>query len=371
MKNRDCDKQRIPNFDLLRVLAMLLIVVSHFFTHGLGGDLNFPISLAGIFEHLLCEMISLFSSIAVDLYVLITGYFLIKAGVRWSKIIHIWVQTAFYSLVIYVFFSLYGIVNFDFNSLLRNLLVVRFGAVSDCAYWFVAQYIGLVLLSPFINKLVNSLDAERYRIFIIVLLILDFSALGIGYGSVFSGGQTLFHFIVLYSIAGYIRMYVHVETIKQKCLIIYTLILLVLPCAIIQILEIYVHHDKSLRLHSIFNSYNGIPIVLAVLLFITIAKMRLRHNFFVSLITRIAPYTFGVYLIHDNIYIRNRLWSYVISIYNITDDNIIMYSLLIPVVIFSICILIDYIRKLMFNIIGVDSLLDKGLEKLRLKDFII
>ena len=45
MKNRDCDKQRIPNFDLLRVLAMLLIVVSHFFTHGLGEAVRKPIRI--------------------------------------------------------------------------------------------------------------------------------------------------------------------------------------------------------------------------------------------------------------------------------------------------------------------------------------
>lgn len=359
-ENGDNVKKRILSIDLLRILSMLLIVISHFFTHGLSiKNVDFPVSMIGIVEHLWCEMLNLFSSIAVNLYVLITGYFLIKEGIRYNKITHIWVQTVFYSLFFYFMFIFFGIWNFNINSFVKNILVIRYGAVSDFTYWFVAQYIGLVLLSPFLNKIANSLDANKYRVFIIILLLLDISIVGIGYGAVYSGGQSLFHFIVMYCIAGYIRIYGFLRSIKQKHIVILLLILLLLPCIGIQFSELYIHKAKVLEMHSIFNNYNGIPSFLATLFFVLFSRMKIQNKIYADFILKIAPYTFGVYLIHDNIYVRKWLWPFIMTKLNITDKNIILYSLLIPIILFLLCVLIDKLRKDFFNKVYVDDILDK------------
>ena len=57
-------------------------------------------------------------------------------------------------------------------------MVVRYGAVADRTYWFVAQYIGLLALSPFLNRLVAGMTKVEYRTLIVILLLLDFSFTG-------------------------------------------------------------------------------------------------------------------------------------------------------------------------------------------------
>ena len=97
---------RNKSIELLRVIAMLLIVIGHYCYHGIkSSDLHsgFPVNtIGGIIEYSCMEILYIIACISVNCYVMITGYFLSDRTVfRWKGIIGVWIQTVFYGLIIW------------------------------------------------------------------------------------------------------------------------------------------------------------------------------------------------------------------------------------------------------------------------------
>lgn len=115
MSSQSVVHRRLPNFEILRVLAMFLIIVGHFFFHGLCGEENGVMlsydgkSVLDTVSFGIAKSLWVFSSISVNLYVLISGYFLVQSKAKWGKIPSIWMQTAFYSVCIYWVFVAIGL----------------------------------------------------------------------------------------------------------------------------------------------------------------------------------------------------------------------------------------------------------------------
>lgn len=115
MSSQSVVHRRLPNFEILRVLAMFLIIVGHFFFHGLCGEGNGVMlsydgkSVLDTVSFGIAQSLWVFSSISVNLYVLISGYFLVQSKAKWGKIPSIWMQTAFYSVCIYLVFVAIGL----------------------------------------------------------------------------------------------------------------------------------------------------------------------------------------------------------------------------------------------------------------------
>ena len=69
--------KRESNFEVLRTIAMFFIVVYHCLTHGVGNEYGFNIASKTTLSNVLfSDFMLVFSSIAVNLYVMISGYFL-------------------------------------------------------------------------------------------------------------------------------------------------------------------------------------------------------------------------------------------------------------------------------------------------------
>lgn len=371
MSSQSVVHRRLPNFEILRVLAMFLIIVGHFFVHGLRGEGNGVMlsydgkSVLDTVSFGIAQSLWVFSSISVNLYVLISGYFLVQSKAKWGKIPSIWMQTAFYSVCIYFIFAVVGQggVIFSVKDFVSSVLVVRCGAVADRTYWFVAQYIGLLALSPFLNRLVAGLKKVEYKTLIVILLLLDFSFGYVFYGNVYSGGQTLFHFISVYFIAGYIRHYQLFGTWSKRKLLGVCAIVIVAVVALdyMYCLAHCIKHQETfqLQLSSRYLNYNGIPLVLAVLVFCMVQRASIRDNRLVRFLVAIAPFSFGVYLIHDNIYVRGWLWRVVTSYVSFSPSNVVLCSLSVAASIYAVCTGIDMLRALVFRILRIEVLSGK------------
>ena len=93
------------NFEVLRTIAMFFIVVYHCLTHGVGDEFGFNItSIATLSNVLFSDFMLVLSSVAVNLYVMISGYFLTDKVFKPSRIVRIWASTCFYSCVITIIF---------------------------------------------------------------------------------------------------------------------------------------------------------------------------------------------------------------------------------------------------------------------------
>lgn len=90
----------------------------------------------------------------VNLFVLISGYFLVKTTrntTNWEKVTKLWLSVFFYSAIIYAFSI--GIYRkpLNFQELIHVLMPIRYDS-----YWFITQYLGLYIMSPFLAKWARS-----------------------------------------------------------------------------------------------------------------------------------------------------------------------------------------------------------------------
>jgi peptidoglycan/LPS O-acetylase OafA/YrhL len=107
-------------------------------------------------------------------------------------------------------------------------------------------------------------------------------------------------------------------------------------------------------------NYNGLPFILSVLVFIMIRQMQISESGFWKVLVKLAPYTFGVYLIHDHLMIRGWLWD-AVSLTSFCDQWV--YPLVVVglcCLIFVVAVLIDGIRKKLFAILRIDNFISKA-----------
>jgi surface polysaccharide O-acyltransferase-like enzyme len=338
-------KNRSTNVELLRVLCMFLIVVIHYVYHGLGRTgyyTSFDMhSINDALRYITLEPLWVLALTAVNCYVMITGYFLVeKRELRWKGILRTIIQTLFYALIIFCLFAV-----FDYDFPLATLKRVIIPIHSDY-YWFVTSYIGLLFVAPFLSILATSLSKRQYQYLLIVLFVLNFEFL---YGTVYSHQRGLLWFSYLYLIAGYLKLHgTPLFIIKHKgAFFISTWILLALFATMYNSLTWPLFKLKG-------SDYNGPVFFLSLAIFIYFVNTSFKRG---SLLTKAAPYTFGVYLIHDNPMVRRVVWGGVIS--DSIKIPIIIHCIIVCLIIFVVCILIDFLRAQLFHMLKVNEVMDK------------
>ena len=340
-------KNRQSNIEVLRVLCMFLIVISHYIYHGL--KQNSYACLAGIYpfdigvnisfmDYSFMELLYLISRVAVDCYVMITGYFLItRLSFRWNGLISVWFQTLFYSVLIALLFKIFGPMS-SMKKLLLSLLPIY-----SNAYWFVTTYVGLLLLAPFISKVALNLSKRNYLALLMIFFLMNFQLL---YGSIFS--NRIFQFIGFYLVGGYFKIYGIPKIWKNNSKLVYLIVLLLLWT--LATLYNWIFNNQNWDLKS--SEYNDLILFLALATFVLFLCMSCKSKYW-RIITRLAPYTFGVYLIHDNELIRGILWRH--ATVNNYGLPMFIHCLLISFCIFILCVLIDYLKCKIFKMLGVQE----------------
>lgn len=343
--------KRESNFEVLRTLAMFFIVIYHCLTHGVGGEYDFstvhPASLSNL---LFSDFMLVFSSVAVNLYVMISGYFLINLNFKMSRIVRTWVISCFYLFFITVLLMSLGIVPFNIVTIGKS-----FFPISTDAYWFVTQYIGLLILSPFLSIMLKQLTYRQYLgllvggAFICLAIIPDFP---LGKRFHVAHGNSLLSFAYLFVVAGFIRHHLKQQSMKRLVPVISVVVLITLACELI----VGTHHHLS---HLVWFDYNGLPFILSVLIFILVKQVRVPNTILWNGLVKLAPYTFGVYLIHDHLLVRGWLWS-TFSLTPQCEEWVFPLVVIgICLLIFLICSLIEAIRKKVFEISRFDRLIAK------------
>lgn len=251
-------------------------------------------------------------------------------------------------------FSSIGIIPFKFTTTIKALL-----PVCTTQYWFITMYIPLMLLSPYISKIIKG-NSKKDNIKI--LLILSFMTLtfisstskGLYFplGKLNTIGYNFIWFVYLYIVGGYIKLYEPLTNHTKLLGYLFTILLIFLSTAGTLIYLITGNIPFPLI------CYNGFPFIFSILFFLIIKNIKLNTNNSINkILIRISPYTFGVYLIHDNPFIRNILWyKNLFQIRNYFNTYyFILYLLSISILIFAVCVTIDKMRSLLFKALQVDK----------------
>lgn len=221
----------------------------------------------------------------------------------------------------------------------------------------------LVMLAPYINLAARNLTKRNYKLLLAIMFFMDVTLYKFFYGENYSSGQSLFHFVYLYLIAGYIRIWKPFRCVragKIGGLWIFSVFSILIMETLLEYLKCFFHHDTPcFRLTVGLIGNNEFTLVSSLLFFMWMSKLRFNvDNCIVRRCMKIAPFTFAVYLIHDNNNVRPILWKWVLSHSNI--DSVLLYAQLFgySLGIFIVCLIIDYFLKRFMSCLHVDTLVD-------------
>ena len=306
-------KKRQANFELLRMTAMLMVVAMHFLSHT--GGLPEAGQMPGA-RGTAAVLVESFCIVAVNVYVLISGYFLSESGFSLKRLLRLLFQVLFYTLLIPPVLVLAGVLPageaFQIYHIWQCLFPVEAGH-----YWFVTAYVVMYLFSPVLNAAAGAMTQKQLRITLMGLLV--YFSLGKSVSILlFSSdryGYDFGWFIFLYLTAAYIRRYgIRFFQKKKRGALVYfgscaavagiTLAALVV-CARTGALEYYV----TVPFH-----YNFIFCLTGALgLFMAFGGLRIRSEKLERCISRLSPGMFGVYLIHEHMDISARWTGWIIG----------------------------------------------------------
>ena len=327
------NKNRESNLELLRILSMLLIVLHHYV-------LNSGISnIQGIQTNkLILQILSIGGKVGVNIFVLITGYFMIKSNFKIKKLVMLTCEVLTYSIFILILTYIFKTEYVTFEIIIKSILPIIFSL-----YWFAQAYVILYILSPFINEFINKSEKKSIEKLLIILFIIQTIIPTITTSSF--GFSELTWFINLYIIGAYIRLYTNKILESKKIGILSILLgLSILIISIIFFDVIGTKVDIIAGNELYMTGMNRIPsLIIAVFIFIFFKNVKIKHNL---LINNIASSTFGIYLIHENPLARKIIWNDIIKAPNYSNSkNVIVYALFFALLVFFICSVIDLIRQ--------------------------
>ena len=345
---------RNSNYELMRITSMFLIVVWHIICHGHVID-----NCSNSCLKIIIQFIYFFAVVHVNSFILLSGYFQSKSTFKQSKMWSILNANWFYRVVILFFLILIGLFSESKAVVIREILPININQ-----YWFVQCYVLLYCISPFINNYIINLSKKNYQKLLIVLFIV-FSIIPTFTGNNFlsNNGHTFYQFIYLYLVGAYLREYplskCYLFKNMSKNMYQVTLLFILFSCLIVNYFSYY-FFSSILNFNSVtkeFASYfvnssttysNPLVVFQSIAYFSFFGTLVFKNKF----INKCASLTLGVYLIHDNDFVRRYLYRILkISGVTIKSYKFVFYMVIVAIVIYITCSVIEYIRQILFKFI--------------------
>lgn len=334
---------RMPNLELLRCIGMMLVVVLHYLGKGmLLPDLNGEaLGTTGVAAWLLES----FAIVAVNVYMLISGYFLCTSSFKLSRLIKLYLQLWVYSVGIGVLAAATGILpaaEVNTHYLLSLVFPISMGH-----YWFMSAYIFLYLLLPFLGAALCRLNRQRLQLVIALLLgvfCLLKSILPVRL-ELDGTGMDCIWYLCVFAVAAYIRRFGWGFLEKRwHSILLYVLGVLAVFGGAMALRQVYLHTGSLERMLTVTFEYNhGLNFLASLGLFGLFLKLTIPEKM-AGVVNAIAPYTLGVYLLHENLGVRNS-WPAWLGAAKVTGTGaLLLYTLGAVLLVFTLGILVDYVR---------------------------
>ncbi len=364
------EKKRQANFELLRIVAMFMVVVLHYISHS-GTLLQLGVPAGKV--QIAATLIEALNIVAVNVWVLISGYFLSETGFKIKRIIILLAQIYFYTLCISFVMMLTGVYTMNQDNSVYKIVQYLFPVESE-HYWFATSYVLLYVLAPVLNAGIEKLKRNQLKAVIFGLLVW-FSFIKSVVPVVFATdhfGYDFGWFICLYLIAGYVKKYdVTLFYNAKYSLAVYLISVFVIFAAVLALHQINLTTGGFIYFCEVPFHYNFVFCLTGALgIFSFFRFMKIKEGAIANVIRNIAPYTFGVYLLHEHIEIRDRWLVWLEGIFGtVPQDSVIFYILhliLCVVIVFCAGIFVDWIRGIIFLFIkrvmrntGITRIFDK------------
>ena len=328
-------KSRSSNIELLRIIAMFMIIACHT-AHG-GID---KVSIDTVANTAFSHAFRSFGQVGVALFIIISGYFGCKNRFRTLSMVKMIAQVCFYILTTFIFVSIFhnSFPNAVGLATVYNFLN-NFTFVTN-NYWFVMAYILFYGFSPFISRMVSNITKKQF-LFLLTIMFSAMSVVPLLNGKIISSAEIteVFGFwLFMYLIGCYIRLYPQDFSHRWIAFGIFT------ACFIIYLLSLVMPIKNGLpKPWFIQLRNNPILIIMSTCLFTTFKNINMKE---VKVINVIAGSTFGVYLLHESYFMRFAIWKDIFHIAeHINDKNYWLYAIMATAIVFAVGIVVDLIRK--------------------------
>lgn len=360
-------KKRMVNIEILRLLAMAMVVSLHYLDKGeLLEKLTGPLSLQG---HL-AWILESFSIAAVDVYVLISGYFLVETGFRSRRVISLVLQVMFYTCLLPVFLVITGVLppgEITFYNILQCIFPTNM-----LHYWFVSAYVLMFLFTPVLNAAVRGMGRRQLQGAIVLLLIMEsLSKTVIPVRLELDNlGYDAYWFMVVYLIAAYIRLYgIPFLEKRGRAILCYILACFGMYLLTMLIRGAYLVTGQFENFIESAYGYNHLLTIGAATALFYVFKNREadgKRPWVSKFICGIAPCSFGVYLLHEQVNVRYE-WPFWLGADRCgSPGSLLLHWLGAVLTVMVIGLAVDYLRSLLFQGAGrlfADGRLDRVLRK--------
>ena len=350
LKDLETTCERKEGVELLRIISMLMIIAIHIL--GKGG--LFDATQFGTWQNALVVILRSFVISSVNCYVLISGYFLVDKPFKCKRITRTILIVFEYSIILSILCFSTKQASLTAGNVVYSLIPVP---MQD-TYWFATQYVSLLVLSPFLNRLIASLSKNQHKMLIVIcfLLFSVIPSLTIIKKSFFSTGNDIIWFCVLYSIAAYIRKYgVPSKTVRTCVMILGWVLTIAIYYGINGVSNILL--GRVIDFATSFFSYISPFVVMTSLgLFGLFLDIEIKNKFIRKNINIIGKHTFGVYLWHNHFLFREIIWALLVPAKWVDNNPLIIFAFFVMsmVSIFVSGLIIDIVRS------AIETLLLRG-----------
>ena len=273
----------------------------------------------------------------VDIFFIISGYFMINSTMKIRKFLHVVYMCVFYNIAICILMNLLGYT----YPLKYYFYLVPF--LFDMDTSFVSNYLLIYLISPIINAGLNNITRKQFHLLLGTLFfyyVVQESFLFQNSFQYFGWG------ITCYAIGAYIRKYDIAQMNVFRYSGVYFIAFYVLVFGLMLLVDYVPLFARIFSNPGFFitNAHKFTVIVPATLLFIAFARMNIGYH---SVINKIASTSLAVLLIHANNRIQvDWLWYKLCNIEQfITTDYFILHMVFVCVLVYMVCVLIDLTRS--------------------------
>lgn len=327
-------KERLSNLELLRIIAMLGIVASHCIMY----------IFTPIHENntLLCDFLviqGIWGKIGINIFMLISGYFMCTMDFSIKRYLKLFAQIITIDVFVKGGLLLSGIMPPPTS--IKGVFELVFPWRILTMDHFVAAFLVFYLFSPFVVTLIKNLSQEMHRKLIVLCLVIY-----MGY-EIIPGFVVLLDpivwFSVLYVIAAYVRKYSFKYSDSKRFWF-----LVMLITTIIAVLSVVIGKHTGLwgayKFSGGANTLFSLSVAFSSFMFFKNLNMR-----YSQIINMFGAATFGVLLIHSSCGAMR--YFLLVDLFNtprLLNMELgcgIAYFCFVVISIFTICAIIDILRK--------------------------
>lgn len=278
----------------------------------------------------LIQFMSVEGKVGVNIFFLISVFFMINSLMKWEKVFKLLAQILFYNVIVFVFLSLLGY-NYGMKDALGMVPIIAYMPFS-----FISSYLIIYLLSSIINNVLKTISRTDFNFLLVILLFYFVIAQSFFF-------QNTWHYLgwafTMYCVCVYIRLY-NIQSLNLP----YGKLAILILFSIWGYILFVDYYNIKYWIFVIGDANKITMFLLAVSLFLCFANLKVRYN---KVINTFGGAAFGVLMFHaNNDLMRQWLWTDFLKNTDYYTSHYLWFHMVISVVsIYLVCTLIEVGRK--------------------------